>query len=624
MTLSCRFKALAAFVFIAPAACKNPPTQSSVKEFELSADICGELNRATTSRYQASGKTKPDYFQFLKQQEKQILAYELPRYQRRLTEMNTSSGPANGPQGDSQPLPGAPVRPSNDKPQGPTSTGFTLADTPVPSSGGSGGVSLASEVCPGCTKEVVIQRISTLQRNKSAIDSCVLPQDPAASASSTASTGGGPTSGSNSEADRQQMAGALSTMITEAANAEALCGWWGQHAGGVGANRDRCRRESVTALCTTALQASVDVGTNAATGGDTTVAGVTTALVKPVPEALKNAMIGCVQQMAYDVVKSALRDAGTRQFVPKFTQDLAQQAIASDGLSSASKQEKIAELKKQIALALCNAGTAMIASQIDAQPQINFDNPCRAVFQTSKSRAKACLNTVGSGCRIAAGDIDLRNFFPEGVTDDKPLATLAAEAGNVIASAGCETLKAGVICGAISEAGAQIRSAITSGNNDWAHCVGTDQMGACGGTVYSEWLLGVKVSDFKEPIRQPVASVEAPGYYEKEVCWCYNSCYQDDWGSDTELSRSNYYTVISRGDAGKRECQNKDGRWNWTGSKAKSGYHLYWKLHACELIKARSKNSEGFASEGGFEVQIDGQWYYKNMSAENGSCPSGL
>ena len=118
-----------------------------------------------------------------------------------------------------------------------------------------------------------------------------------------------------------------------------------------------------------------------------------------------------------------------------------------------------------------------------------------------------------------------------------------------------------------------------------------------------------------------VPSKEVPGTFEKNVCWCDYSCYQDDWGSDTELSRSNFYTVISGGDAGGRECRNQDSRWNWTGANSSEGYKVYWKKHGCEVVKARSKDQEGFASSGGFEVYYGGKWIYKNMSATSGSCP---
>jgi len=73
-----------------------------------------------------------------------------------------------------------------------------------------------------------------------------------------------------------------------------------------------------------------------------------------------------------------------------------------------------------------------------------------------------------------------------------------------------------------------------------------------------------------------------------------------------------------------KECVNQDGRWNWTGSKSKSGYHLYWKKHGCGIYAARSKSKDGFDSAGGFELKVGGNWVYKNITSQSGSCPAGI
>jgi len=78
-------------------------------------------------------------------------------------------------------------------------------------------------------------------------------------------------------------------------------------------------------------------------------------------------------------------------------------------------------------------------------------------------------------------------------------------------------------------------------------------------------------------------------------------------GKNTELYSRNYYTVISNGAAGDRECNNKQGKWNWTDEKSK-GYNVFWKLGQCDVVKARSKNKTGFASGGGFEVYWKNKW----------------
>jgi hypothetical protein len=633
------FKTIAALALCAMAttSCKFDDDSSRVKEFEFSTNICQDIQSATDARWTAaSGKSKEEFHRALISQERQIIAYELPRYQQRLSDIQSNSGPANGPTAQVQPLANTPSKNTADSASGastssapspapdantPSTTdqnnGFELQESRAYSTD-----ALAKEVCPGCTLEQVEAKIRVLQQNHTSLSSCAISGvDPQSTAAESEATKG---LTAEQIADRESSIEEIKNLVLGATNANGLCEWWATVASGTGASRDRCQRETINGFCQAALSAAGNTAANVAS--DKSVEQIEADALKTIPGAIKTAITGCVQQLAYDTVKQALKNAGTRQFLPDLTKKLATEAIKSDNLSAAAKAEKAAELKKQIALLVCSAGTKLIANQIDAQPQVNYNNPCAAIFATSKSRAKACLNTTSSICKIGAGDISLDNFLPEGSLDDKPVATLATEAANQIAQGGCKTAgSAGsALCATISESANQIRQAITSGNNDWAHCLGTDQVGACTGTVVTEYMLGIKVADLKEPVREPKPSVEAPEYQETEVCWCDYSCYQDDWGTDTELTRSNYYTVISRGDAGKRECDNKDGRWNWTGQKSKAGYHLYWMKHQCGVYSARSKAKNGFASEGGFELKYNGNWIYKNITSESGSCPAGI
>ncbi len=614
--------------------CKFDETNSKAKEFEFSTNICQDIQSATDKRWVAlSGQTKSAFHAALINQEKQIIAYELPRYQQRLSDIQNNSGPANGPTAQVKPLANVPAKtaadnpsdatpitsnsatPATDPQSGNSSQGFELQNTGTYNTG-----ALAKEICPGCTLEQVEGKIRVLQQNQTSLASCVIPAEPQDAAENDVTSGLTPEQKEARKKDIEQ----IRDIVAGASNAKDLCEWWATVVSGTGASRDRCQRESINGFCVAAVKATGNVTTDVI--NEESDGRIVTDIAKTIPAAVKTAITGCVQQLAYDTVKDALRNAATRQFLPDATKLLAKEAIKSDLLSAAAKAEKIADLKKQVALLLCSAGTSLIANQIDAEPQVNFNNPCAAYFAVSKSRAKACLNTTSSLCKIAAGDINLDNFLPENAISEKPVAALAVEAANLITAAGCETAgKAGtVLCATISEAAGQIRKAIMTGNNDWAHCQGYDQAGACVGTVFTEMMLGVKIADFKEPVRVPKPSVEAPEFQQTEVCWCDYSCYQDDWGTDTELTRSNYYTVISNGDAGKRECANKDGRWNWTGSKSKAGYHLYWLKHACGIYPARSNSKNGFASEGGFELKVGSSWVYKNITSESGSCPSGI
>lgn len=621
----------------AVSSCKFDETNTKVKEFEFSTNICQDIQNATDKRWIAlSGQSKEAFHAALISQEKQIIAYELPRYQQRLSDIQSNSGPANGPTAQVQPLTNIPAKTAADDPKNAVPA-TSMQDTAVPALGQqpidsslgfdlqNNGTydtnALAKEVCPGCTLEQVEGKIRVLQQNQINLASCVIPTDTQAAASEQDATAG---LSPEQKAARAKDIEQIKNLISGASNVRGLCAWWATVASGTGASRDRCQRETIRGFCVAAVQATGNVTADVI--NDRSDERIVDDIVKTIPSAIKTAITGCVQQLAYDTVKDALRNAGTSQFLPEATKQLAKDAIKSDALSDAAKEKKSADLKKQIALLLCSAGASIIANHIDAEPQVNYDNPCASIFAASKSRAKACLKTTASACKITAGDIKLENFLPENAISEQPIAVLATEAANLIASAGCKTAgKAGtVLCASISEAAGQIRKALTSGNNDWAHCLGTDQAGACTGTVVTEMMLGVKVADFKEPVRVPQASAAAPGYKETEVCWCDYSCYQDDWGTDTELTRSNYYTVISRGDAGARECAKKDGRWNWTGEKSKAGYHLYWIKQQCGIYPARSNSTEGFASAGGFELKVGNKWVYKNITSESGSCPSGI
>jgi hypothetical protein len=637
--------------------CKPAP-ESELREFEFSNNICQDITNAVNTRWnEATGVTKAQYHANLITAETEIIDYELPRYRARLKDMESGTGPANGPGGSDIPLDGATQKTTSEPVQAQQPSFDTTNQGIQGSQGDQGGfnlqqgvgssVDLAKAVCPGCSIDVVRQKLATLEGNKLKITSCQGPQVAAASTTGLPSSGlpadqsdqtdlgvgaaaapstEGVAATPEEEKKRQADIAAIKNIIVGATQPKELCKWWGTVAGGSGASRDRCKRDSIAAFCGAALKAAINGTTSAATGGS--LEKVETEVLNTIPGAIKTAMVGCIQQMAYDTVKDALRNAGTRQFLPDATKKLARDAIDSDGLSSKAKADKINSLKKDIALALCKAGGKLVANQITDEPQINYDNPCAAILQRTKSRAKACALTASSACKIAAGDIDVKNFLPEGAIDDKPLAELSAEVGNTVASIACEagSKASKFACAAISESAAQIRKAITTGNNDWAHCVGTDQMGACGGTVYAEYMLGIKADDMKQPIRTAKPVPSKPEYSQRDICWCWYSCYQDDWGSNTELHKSNYYTVISAGGAGERECTKQDGRWNWTGNKSKAGYSMYWKKRSCEIVKARFKTSATGDSDGfkHMEVYYSGRWIGKNMSNHSGSCPSGL
>lgn len=618
-----------ALTSISVISCKQDSSRSSSKEFEFSLDICRDLQRAVDNRWNSSlGMSRAAYHSKLVSQETSIINYELPRYRRRLSEINSGIGPANGPTGKESSLPpksNPPARPPSSQidPSGGLSSPIPNGILALSNSTSSKPTTAASEVCPGCDQNTIARRLQVLEKNSSLIASCVYRD----SANPTESSSADDPEKGLSEQEKEERAVAVKKMkdlIYSATQPKQLCDWFARWSSGSGASRDRCRREIVEGFCNTVVDAGGNIAVDTINGTSSS-SGVGSHILKPIPGAIRDAIIGCSQQWAYGKFKDALRD-GTLSSMSKAVKDQAIDAIKSDKLGPVSQQEKMAELKKNIALAVCKAGASLVASQIDESPQINYDHPCKAIFQGSKSRAKACLNTTASGCRIAAGDIDVRNFLPQGVTDNRPLATLTAEAVNTISSMGCKSAgKVGsAACATISEAASQIRSAILTGNNDWAHCVGTDQAGACSGTVVTELWLGVKVSDFKEPIRPPYIIPEDPSSKVEDLCVCEHSCFEDDWGSDSRIARGQYATIIHANDAGVRDCRNYEGRWNWMNAstgylKSNNGYYMYWKTSQCQIRQIKNRTTiDSDASDYKMtgDVKSGAQWVRQSFNGQ--------
>lgn len=586
-------------------ACKNDGIKSKVKEFEFSVDICRDLQQAVDKRWNSSlGMSRAAYHSKLVSQETSIIAYELPRYKRRMEEIRSNSGPANGPTGNEKPLPVG----TSTSPQPSSSTSKINSQREDSATSGQAGLSLstssaggsasnAHEVCPGCDKATIAKKLAALEKNQSSISGCVY-RDPANSQNSTSDIDPDQGLSAKEKEERAAAVKQMKSLIYAATQPKELCDWFARWSAGTGASRDRCKRETVEVFC----KGIVDVGGNIAVdtiNGNVSGSGVGNHIVKPIPGYVKDVMIACSQQWAYEKMKDALRE-GTFSGLSSAIRDQAKDAITGDQLGPVSQEKKIAELKKNIALAVCKAGAGLIASQIDESPQINYDNPCAAIWAASKSRAKACLNTTASGCKIAAGDIDIRNFFPAGITDDRPLATLTAEAVNTIAGMGCKSAgKVGTAaCATISEAASQIRSALLTGNNDWAHCLGTDQAGACAGTVAAEYWLGIKVSDLGQPIRPAQPIPGEPSVLVRDYCVCDLGCYEDDWGTDTQVARGRLAKTISANDAGTRDCKRLEGRWVWSNEltgykKSSNGFYLYWKSNNCQIRRIKNVSHTG-------------------------------
>lgn len=265
--------------------------------------------------------------------------------------------------------------------------------------------------------------------------------------------------------------------------------------------------------------------------------------------------------------------------------------------------------------AACTGGAALVGTKVQSTPQLDFENACRdlspfgAGFFT-KERAAACFNTSASICRVAftSGSLGIYDTIPGG----KSIAH--KEARKIIYAAEgalCNTSKTGSLaCNTINEAGKQIYQAITTGNNDWAHCVGTDKLGACIGTLY-----GSKGWTNNSGVAQ--AQQTASGDTYRGCCWCKKRFYADDkWiTSDTMFRSENWFSVIQQGDVKSGNCGFQQGKVVSNQPIKFNGHEVYYKYDECDKWYVKGDTC---SSAGGITQQV---WNGQNKTWFNVNVP---
>jgi hypothetical protein len=232
--------------------------------------------------------------------------------------------------------------------------------------------------------------------------------------------------------------------------------------------------------------------------------------------------------------------------------------------------------------AACTGGAALMGQKVQSTPQIDFENACRDLSPFSagfftKERAAACFNTSASICRIAftTGSLGIYDTIPGGksIAHDEARKIIYAAEGAL-----CNTSKTGSFaCNTINEAGKQIYQAIMTGNNDWAHCVGTDKLGACVGKIY-----GSKGWTNNSGVAQ--AQQTANGDTYRGCCWCKKRYYADDkWiRTDTMFRSENWFSVIQAGDVKSGNCGFQQGKVVGNQPVKFNGYDVYYKYEECD------------------------------------------
>lgn len=170
-------------------------------------------------------------------------------------------------------------------------------------------------------------------------------------------------------------------------------------------------------------------------------------------------------------------------------------------------------------------------------------------------------------------------------------------------------------CSVISAAAAQIKMAIKTGNNDWANCLGTTQMGACVGDQLENWMNGTQSGDAGAGVEtaQTVQDTSGNNVRQQRFCWCDRNCYQNDgYFTDTKFMHQYDYSVVSdeTNGAGQRECANHMKTiWPYP-TQLRNGYKVYYQYTNCEIVTVQQNdpNASMMPLDQPATIFYNGQW----------------
>jgi hypothetical protein len=362
------------------------------------------------------------------------------------------------------------------------------------------------------------------------------------------------------------------------AGGSQLCAYVGKLAG----NNDACAESFIKNTCAGISAGTimlVEIENNAVLSQEEQTDAEGRKILRVGARAFADKINGCIAA----AVKAGLK----KQLVEAAVDTAAKQAVAgatsSLGAAIAQGDKLLGDPRTKVALLACQAvaGGLAAATQTDGY-KVDFDNACGAVFGGDRSRAAACFKSVESGCGALVGKIDVSKTL--GITDEQALARAGAEIANSGLLAACSVggNVSSAACGVISAAAEQIKTALVTGNNDWAHCVGTDQMGACVGTMYADWRSGGWSN--KNGVEDAERTANGDAY--RGCCWCYKETYVNDktWpNADTLLTKENWFGVIQKGDIRSGNCAVMETKGYQYGGVASyvNGYQEYWRYTDC-------------------------------------------
>jgi hypothetical protein len=236
------------------------------------------------------------------------------------------------------------------------------------------------------------------------------------------------------------------------------------------------------------------------------------------------------------------------------------------GISIASIMEmakKAVMLKQELAKWACTGGSKAIGDAISSARTVDFDNACSSASAQSaeakKSRLASCFRTAGSICDVAVstGRINVDNFLPD---SDNVAVDIAASLASEVASGACKlgataTQKS---CALINAAAEQIKMAILTGDNDWANCAGTTQLGTClGKTIGSR---GWTNTNGVESVQTSTDPETQKNFEFTGCCLCDYNKFNAGLFSDALVESYQVISVIQQGDFETGNCAYRENR----------------------------------------------------------------
>ena len=293
-------------------------------------------------------------------------------------------------------------------------------------------------------------------------------------------------------------------------------------------------------------------------------------------------------------------------------------------IEEAKEKSGKSDILHAVVSALCEAGFGFLGDVLSMEQAVNYNSPCKSVFTLDKTKLASCSRTISTICPIFlnSGYVDLHSFLPD--TNKDLLLNMLYDIGGVAVTGLCKSggQPLGMLCTTIAAAASQIKTAILTGNNDWAHCLGTDQMGACVGTKWAEFFAGMSLSYAQSAVEK--LTPDNNGGFYGDMCLCERSCYEDKALFDNKYKTENVFNYagdvkdISRKYS---DCKSFNGRRINHGVPAKSGAKAtYAKYSNCKLVSVSFKNT----SNQDASLPLDGTLVHCREYNQNGTMVYGI